>query len=122
MDWFVTAFTRYATFSGRAGRPEYWYFSLIYVLLALIIGAVDGIVGWYDPATGVGLLSGILALALLLPSTAVTVRRLHDTGRSGWWLLIAFVPVIGWVVLLVFLAQRSGPGPNAYGDGPAEAV
>jgi len=122
VDWFVTAFTRYAKFSGRAGRPEYWYFSLIYILLALILTAVDGIVGWYDPVSGVGLLSGILGLALLLPSTAVTVRRLHDTGRSGWWLLIAFIPVIGLVVLLVFLAQRSEPAPNAYGDGPAEAV
>ena len=122
MDWFVTAFAHYATFSGRAGRPGYWYFSLIYLLLALILTAVDGIVGWYDPVSGVGLLSGILGLALLLPSTAVTVRRLHDTGRSGWWLLIAFFPVIGILVLLVFLAQRSEPRPNAYGEGPAEAV
>ena len=120
MDWFVTAIKRYAQFSGRAGRPEYWYFSLIYLLAAVILTVLDLIAGWYSRDAGIGLLSALFSIAVFVPSLAVTVRRLHDTGRNGWWTLVAVVPLVGIIVLLVFLAQRSDPAPNAWGDGPAE--
>lgn len=118
MNAFVTALKRYAKFSGRAGRPEYWYFSLIYLLASVILAVLDMIAGWYDPKVGMGVLSAIFTIGLLLPSLAVSVRRLHDTGRNGWWMLIAFVPLVGVIVLLVFMAQRSEAAPNAWGDGP----
>jgi uncharacterized membrane protein YhaH (DUF805 family) len=118
MDWFVTALKRYAVFSGRAGRPEYWWFALIYLLASVVLTFVDGITGTLNLELGIGLLSGLFALALFLPALAVTVRRLHDTDRSGWWVLLALVPVVGVIVLLVFLVLPGG-GPNRHGDAPA---
>jgi uncharacterized membrane protein YhaH (DUF805 family) len=118
MNWFVTALKRYARLSGRAGRPEYWYFILIYLLASALLSIVDGIVGTYNAKAGIGLLSGLWGLALLVPWLAVSVRRLHDIGRSGWWVLIGFVPLVGFVVLLVFACTRSEPAANRYGAGP----
>ena len=88
MQWFVKALSSYATFSGRARRSEYWYFTLFALLASLALGVVDGLVGTDEGMGGQGLLSGLATLALLLPSLAVTARRLHDTDRSGWWILI----------------------------------
>ena len=119
MNWFVTALKRYAQFSGRAGRAEYWYFVLVYLLASVVLSIVDGIAGTFNPKTGIGLLSGLFALALLIPTLAVAVRRLHDVGRTGWWVLIGFVPLIGFIVLLVFACTRSDPSPNRFGSGPA---
>lgn len=118
MSWFVTVLKRYATFRGRAGRPEYWYFILIYLVCSLGLAVLDAIVGTASKDDGFGLFSGLFGLALLLPSIAVSVRRLHDTDRTGWWLLLNFIPVIGSIVLLVFAIQRGTPGSNRYGDGP----
>ncbi|MGH7299954.1 MAG: DUF805 domain-containing protein [Candidatus Rokuibacteriota bacterium] len=118
MSWFVTALRKYAVFSGRSRRSEYWYFALFYLLIYLVLMVVDGIGGFIDPGSGIGLLSGIATLALLIPSLAVSVRRLHDTGRSGWWILIGFVPLVGAIILIVFLAQDGETGANRFGANP----
>ena len=99
MNWFMTALKSYAVFSGRSRRSEYWYFALCYLILYAVCAIVDGLTGSFDRASGIGLFTGVLTLALLIPSLSVGVRRLHDTGRSGWWLLIAFVPLVGLAIV-----------------------
>ena len=121
MSWFVEALKKYAVFSGRSRRMEYWYFILFAAIISIVLNIIDGLIGAYDRTAGVGLLSSIFSLAILIPSIAVTVRRLHDTDRSGWWVLISLVPLIGWIVLLVFTVQESTPGSNMYGPNPKSA-
>lgn len=118
MNWFLLALKKYATFSGRSQRAEYWYFFLFYFLIIVGFSFIEGFTGTVDAESGVGLLSSLFSLAVLIPSIAVGVRRLHDTSRSGWWLLISFIPVIGTIVLIVFFVQDSTPGDNAYGPNP----
>lgn len=118
MNWFLVALKKYATFSGRAQRAEYWYFFLFYILIFIGLSIIDGITGSFSGESGMGLLGGLMSLALLIPSIAVGVRRLHDTGRSGWWLLIALIPLVGAIVLIVFTVQDSEAGTNAYGPNP----
>ncbi|MCH5676717.1 DUF805 domain-containing protein [Streptomyces gilvus] len=117
MSWFLEALKKYAVFSGRARRKEYWMYALfvgiIYIVLAVIAGASKSM-------AGIALL-GVFYLAILLPSLAVGVRRLHDTGKSGWWLLFGIVPLVGGITLLVFTCLDSEPGPNKYGPNPKEA-
>ena len=95
--------SKYATFTGRARRSEYWWFFLFEFLMMAAASTIND------------KLSGLVSLALLLPALAVGVRRLHDIGRSGWWLLLSLVPVIGWIVLLVWAVQKSDPDVNAFG-------
>lgn len=109
-----TCLSKYATFSGRAQRSEYWWFALFTVLVSLGTQFLDLFLGF-------PLLNMLASLALLLPSLAVGARRLHDTDRSGWWLLIILVPVIGWIVLLVFFCSRGTVGPNRFGADPLAA-
>jgi uncharacterized membrane protein YhaH (DUF805 family) len=107
-------FARYVTFSGRASRAEYWWAMLFVAIGTLALTAVDAATfgaGPGDPAV----LSSIFGLATLLPTLAVSVRRLHDIERSGWWVLIALVPIIGFLVLLFFHLQRGTDGPNRFG-------
>lgn len=118
MDWFFTALKRYAVFRGRAGRPEYWYFVLLYLVCSLGMAILDALAGTVNAESGAGLFGSVFGLALLLPTIAVGVRRLHDIDRTGWWLLISLVPLIGWIVLIVFAAQPGTPGSNRFGDGP----
>ncbi|MFI2811853.1 MULTISPECIES: DUF805 domain-containing protein [Microbulbifer] len=118
MNWYLAALQKYAVFRGRARRKEYWYFVLFNILISLVLGAVDSATGMFHPETGLGTVSGIYALLVLVPSIAVTVRRLHDTGRSGWWFLLALIPVLGTIVLLVFMLLDSEPGRNEYGTNP----
>ncbi len=118
MEWFTEALKKYAVFSGRSRRKEYWYFVLFTVLISIALSIIDGLTGTYDNSAGIGLLSGIFSLAILIPSIAVSVRRLHDIDRTGWWILISLVPIIGWIVLLVFHLQDSTPGTNRYGPNP----
>jgi uncharacterized membrane protein YhaH (DUF805 family) len=110
---------KYVDFSGRARRSEYWYFFLFNVIVSVVAGIIDGILGTRGSGTmsGTGLVGAIASLALLLPNLGVGVRRLHDTSRSGWWLLIGLVPLVGWIVLLVFFVQDSQP-ENQYGPNP----
>jgi len=112
MEWYLTVLKKYAEFSGRARRKEYWFFVLFNIIISFVLGLVDGFVGLG------GVLGGIYALAVLIPSIAVGVRRLHDTGRSGWWLLIGLVPIIGLIVLIVFMVGDSESGSNQYGPNP----
>jgi len=118
MNWFLVVLKKYATFSGRAQRAEYWYFLLFSSLIVIALSVIDGMTGSYNEDTGWGLLSGLYSLAILLPSIAVGARRLHDTSRTGWWLLIGLIPVIGTIVLIVFFVLDSTPGDNAYGPNP----
>lgn len=118
MNWYVEALKKYAVFNGRSRRKEYWFFVLFNLIIAFILGFIDGFTGNVSSTTGLGILGGIYTLAVFLPGLAVSVRRLHDTNRSGWWLLLALVPIIGGIVLLVFMVQEGTPGENQYGSNP----
>ena len=112
MNGYLTTLKKYADFSGRARRTEYWMFLLFNLVIAMLLGVVDYVLG--TP----GIIGMIFALAILIPSIAVGVRRLHDTDRSGWWLLIAFIPIIGTIALLVFLLLDSNSGENRFCSSP----
>jgi uncharacterized membrane protein YhaH (DUF805 family) len=120
MNWVMKVLKQYADFNGRAQRTEYWLFVLFCIVVSIVLAIIDRTIGTYNATAGVGLLGGIFSLAVLLPGIGVSVRRLHDTSRSGWWLLIAIIPLIGEIVLLVFMVQDSTPGTNAYGPSPKE--
>ena len=122
MNWFLMALKKYATFSGRSRRSEYWYFILFYLIIAIVLGIIDRAVGTMTNNGTVGVLGGLFGLAMLIPSLAVGARRLHDTGRTGWWQLIGLIPLIGVIVLIVFYAQDSHPGANQYGVNPKEVA
>ncbi|WP_462408554.1 DUF805 domain-containing protein [Neobacillus sp. Marseille-QA0830] len=112
MDWYLKVIKNYTGFSGRASRQEYWMFTLFNFIFAAAIGFVEGL---FDLPQ---FLSALYTLAVLLPSLAVGIRRLHDTGKSGWWLLISLIPLVGGIVLLVFMCQDSYPNDNKYGPNP----
>lgn len=116
MNWYIEVLKKYAVFDGRAHRSEYWMFVLFNVIITIVLGLIDRLLGIS------GVLSGIYGLAVLIPGIAVSIRRLHDTNRSGWWLLISLVPVIGTIVLIVFMVQDSQPGTNQYGPNPKAAT
>jgi uncharacterized membrane protein YhaH (DUF805 family) len=118
MNWYIEALKKYAVFTGRARRKEYWYFVLFSAIAAILLSVVDSLLGLFDPEAGLGLLSGLYSLGVLVPSIAVGIRRLHDTGRSGWWLLISLVPIIGAIVLIIFMVLDSIEGENEYGPNP----
>jgi uncharacterized membrane protein YhaH (DUF805 family) len=122
MNWFMTVLRKYAVFEGRARRREYWFFVLFYILISVALAIVDRILGFYNETYGMGVLGALFCLGVLIPSIAVGARRLHDTGRSGWWLLIGFIPLVGAIVLIVFFVLDSQPGTNAYGPNPKETA
>lgn len=111
MEWYVKVLQHYATFTGRARRREYWWFTLVNLGVVVVLSLVDA-------ALDTGALTGLYSLAVLVPALAVSVRRLHDTGRSGLWLLISLVPLVGGIVLLVFLLLDGEPGTNRWGASP----
>jgi len=121
MEYALLPLKKYATFSGRSRRREYWFFVLFCFVCEIVLSFVDSFLGFYDATTGVGLFSGLFLLVVLLPSIAVGVRRLHDIGKSGWWMLLGFIPVLGTIVLLVFSCLDSQRGTNAYGPNPKES-
>jgi len=113
LHWYTDVIRKYAVFDGRAGRPEYWWFTLINFIISVVLDVVlRGAAGQ--------LLGGIYALAVLLPSIGVAIRRLHDTNRTGWWLLVSLIPVVGWIWIIVLLALAGDGGPNKYGPPPGE--
>ena len=120
MSWFLVAVKKYAVFEGRARRKEYWFFVLFYIIFALVLGLVDSFAGTVLAGTNIGLFGTIFGVALFVPSLAVSVRRLHDTGRSGWWILIIVIPLIGLIVFLVFTVQDSQSVENRFGANPKE--
>jgi uncharacterized membrane protein YhaH (DUF805 family) len=111
MDAVKAVLTNYVGFSGRARRSEYWYWVLFQVALAVVLGIIAGIIK-------TNILGMLVNLALLLPSLAVSVRRLHDIGKSGWFLLLALIPLVGAIILIVWACQDSQAGANQYGANP----
>lgn len=120
MDWYIAVLKKYAVFNGRARRKEYWYFILCNFLLSFTMGFIDTITGSVNAATGMGMISMFYAVLMLIPSIAVGVRRLHDTGRNGWWMLLALIPIAGSLVLIYFFTIDSDEGDNPYGQNPKE--
>lgn len=119
MELMFEPLKKYAQFHGRARRKEYWLFYLFYIVVYAVLMSVAGATGNGQGPGGVGLaLVAIFALAMLVPSLAVSFRRLHDTNRSAWWLLIALLPFIGAVVLLIFFVLEGTAGPNRFGPDP----
>ncbi|MGL5499424.1 MAG: DUF805 domain-containing protein [Aeromonas sobria] len=116
MNWYISVLKQYAVFSGRARRTEYWMFVLCNVIVMLLLGMVDKLIGGDKE-----LISSIYSLAVLLPSWAVAARRLHDTDRSAWWLLLGLIPIIGTLVLIYFMVCNGQQGPNRFGDDPKAA-
>ncbi|MFB6722442.1 DUF805 domain-containing protein [Kribbella sp. NPDC056345] len=121
MQWFLAVVKQYAVFSGRARRKEYWMYTLFWAIGYIVLGVVDQILGTHQKNTFGGLLAGLFSLALLLPSIGVAIRRMHDTGRSGWWILINLVPCVGWIWFIVLAAGDGNPGDNQYGPDPKAA-
>ena len=115
MNWYLKVVKdNYANFKGRARRHEYWMFAFINLMIAVLLSIIDAVV--FGP--GNFMLSSLYMLVVLIPGIAVAVRRLHDTGRSGWWMLLALIPVIGVVALIVMMCIDSTPAPNRYGASP----
>ena len=112
MNWYLKALKNYVNFQGRARRKEYWMFVLFNIIISLILTVVE-LSANIDP-----LLTGLYSLFILLPSLAITVRRLHDTGKSGWWILISLIPIVGSIILLVFTCLDSEGNDNHYGSNP----
>lgn len=111
-----TCFQKYVTFSGRASRSEFWWFTLFIVIASIIFGILDGILVGFDSLYSP--FSNLFSLATFLPGLAVTARRLHDVDRTAWWLLLILVPIVGWLVLLYWEVQKGTTGPNQYGNDP----
>jgi len=118
MNWYLEVLKKYTEFNGRARRKEYWMFVLFNILIMIVLLIIDKVIGTYSMKSGVGLLQVIYSLAVLIPGLAVTVRRLHDSGKSGWWILIGLVPFVGGIVLLIFMVLESQAGDNEYGAYP----
>jgi uncharacterized membrane protein YhaH (DUF805 family) len=118
MSWYLKVLQNYVTFSGRARRKEYWMFALINIIISFALSMLAR----GTESTALLYVSYAYTLAVLLPHLAVGVRRLHDTGRSGWWLLIALIPIIGAIWLIVLLAGAGNSGTNEYGDDPKLAT
>lgn len=123
MHWYFAVVGKYATFAGRARRKEYWMFALVNFVIcaALAIAGMVMLGKSQNSALVMDAVLGVYLLLILLPSLAVTVRRLHDTGRSGWWFWIQLVPFVGPIVLFVFTVLDGTPGTNAYGPSPKGA-
>jgi uncharacterized membrane protein YhaH (DUF805 family) len=111
-----SGFRNYVNFSGRAARSEFWFWVLFSILLSIAAGIID--FAMFGIRDGVSPISSLVSLALLLPGLAVSVRRLHDTDRSGWWVLLFLIPLIGAIVLLIWYCSRGTPGGNRFGPDP----
>lgn len=121
MNYFIKALKQYSDFNGRARRKEYWTFVLFNLIFALIAMGLDYVTGMASEI-GFGPIYGLCILAFLLPGLAVLIRRLHDVGKSGWWIFISLIPIIGGIWLLIFLFSDGVRGPNEYGPNPKEAL
>ncbi|QDT92608.1 DUF805 domain-containing protein [Gimesia algae] len=117
MNWYLAVLKKYADFEGRARRKEYWMFFLFNIIISFVIGILGAIIGETGGLITVSL-SGLYSLFIFIPSIAVTVRRLHDTNRTGWWILIGLIPFFGAIILFIFMILDSDPNANAYGENP----
>jgi uncharacterized membrane protein YhaH (DUF805 family) len=104
-------FSNYVNFSGRACRSEYWYWVLFVILADIVAGIIDYLLGMQ-------IVSSLFGLVTLLPGIAVSIRRLHDLDRTGWWILLALIPLIGWIILLIWYITKGTEGPNRFGPDP----
>jgi uncharacterized membrane protein YhaH (DUF805 family) len=111
VDAIKSGFSNYVNFAGRASRSEYWYWVLFVILATIAASAVDAVLG-------INLIYPIVALALFLPGLAVSVRRLHDLDKSGWFVLIGLIPLVGFIILIVWFCTKGTPGPNRFGPDP----
>lgn len=112
MEWYIRVLKNYVGFEGRARRKEYWMFVLFSIIVSIVLSIIQSILRLE------AVLTSLYSLAVLLPSLAVGARRLHDTGRSGWWLLISLIPLIGSIILIVFMCQDSESNANRFGPNP----
>ncbi|WP_328930487.1 DUF805 domain-containing protein [Streptomyces sp. NBC_00190] len=112
MHYYTDVLKKYAVFSGRARRQEFWMFVLCNLVVDVVLVTLDVVLGTS------GIIDGVYTLAVLLPWVGLTVRRLHDTGRSGWWYLLVLIPLLGWIWLIVLMATEGEAGPNKYGPSP----
>ncbi|MGM9926617.1 MAG: DUF805 domain-containing protein [Bacillus sp. (in: firmicutes)] len=115
MKWYLKVLKNYVEFSGRARRKEYWMFALINAIILLCINLTENFVG---VTSSIVIISLVYNTAVLIPSIAVTVRRLHDAGFSGWVALIILIPVLGWIAIIIFMLLDSAEGSNKYGPNP----
>jgi uncharacterized membrane protein YhaH (DUF805 family) len=111
MNWYLKVMRNYLNINGRARRTEYWMFILVYIGIVIVASILDAMLG-------MGLLGGLVTLVHLIPSITVGVRRLHDINRSGWWLLIALVPLVGWIIAIYWAAKEGDAQDNQYGPNP----
>jgi uncharacterized membrane protein YhaH (DUF805 family) len=118
MTWALMPLQKYAVFSGRSRRKEYWWFILFTFVVSLVLGIIDTLAGTYDTTYGIGLVSGLFNLAILVPSIAVNTRRLHDTGKSGWFQLLFLIPLVGFILWIIWMVRDSDDGMNQYGPSP----
>lgn len=122
MNWYLEVLKKYAVFDGRARKKEYWMFFLFHVIIMIALVVLGAVAGSISEAFGyvfIGLL-GIYVLGVLLPVIGVTIRRLHDSNRSGWWILIQLVPYVGPIAMVVLLVFDGTPGDNKYGPNPVQ--
>jgi uncharacterized membrane protein YhaH (DUF805 family) len=106
-------FSNYVNFSDRSSRSAYWWWILFYVLGGIVAGIIDALIG-----TDMRIVSGLFGLAMILPNLAVAIRRLHDLDRTGWWVLLGLIPIIGWIILLIWYCTKGTDGPNRFGPDP----
>jgi len=122
MNWYLTVLKKYAVFSGRARRKEYWMFVLFNIIFLVVAMILDNVLGTAIEGVGYGLFYILYSLAVFIPGLAVSVRRLHDVGKSGWMILIVLIPLIGAIWLIVLTVKDSKPGENEYGPNPKENI
>ncbi|EKX87949.1 DUF805 domain-containing protein [Alloprevotella sp. oral taxon 473] len=120
MKYFLYCLQHYADFNGRARRSEYWYFVLFNFIVSILIGLSLGVIAGLLNVPALVYLAYLWSLAVFIPSLAVSVRRLHDIGRSGWWLLLSLIPLVGAIILIIWHCTDSQPGANQYGPNPKE--
>ena len=120
MKYFLYCLQHYADFTGRARRSEYRYFVLFNFIVSILIGLSLGVIAGLLNVPALVYLAYLWSLAVFIPSLAVSVRRLHDIGRSGWWLLLSLIPLVGAIILIIWHCTDSQPGANQYGPNPKE--
>jgi len=122
MTWALMPLQKYAVFSGRSRRKEFWMFVLFTFVVEIVLAIIDAIIGTYNTALGIGLLSGLFYLAILVPSIALNTRRLHDIGKSGWFQLLFIIPIVGFILWIIWMVRDSDDGVNQYGPSPKAPV
>ena len=110
-----SGFSNYVNFSGRSCRSEYWYWILFIIIADIVAGIIDY-------AIGIQVVTSLFGLATLLPNLAVAIRRLHDLDRTGWWIFIGLIPLVGWIILIIWYCTRGTAGPNRFGPDPLGGI